>query len=282
MSEPVSYVIATYNDAPEHLRQAVTSALRQTHRYIEVVVVDDGSETPVTTDLFDGDARVTVVRQDNAGPSSARNAGLARAHGEIIIFLDGDDWVDDTHAEEAVSALRDPGVTVAVPAVSAFGTAEWSRRLAQDLVGPDIAFENQIPIGSACRRAEAEAVHGFDEELRVGLEDHEFWLRLLLTTGGRAVVLPTAVLHYRMRPGQRSERQFTPEASAATREALLRNLDPSHLLELSRGLWNAAERQKALRHEVVSDRLYLRPHYARLHGRVSRVIAATLRPRRSR
>ncbi|MCV7468370.1 glycosyltransferase family 2 protein [Micrococcus luteus] len=269
MSELVSYVIPTYNDSPDHLRQAVSSALNQTHPSVEVIVVDDGSAVPVSSTLVRSDDRLRVIRQQNAGPAAARNAGLAAAGGHVIVFLDGDDWVDAMHATESVLALHEPGVAVAVPAVAAFGTADWSYRSATGLRGPDIAFENQVPIGSACRRQDAELVGGFDEGLHGGLEDHEFWLRLLLSTSGQTATLPTATLHYRIRPGQRSERQYTPEVTAATREAVLRNLDTAHLPELCRGLWKAAEREKALRHQVVLDRLYLRPHYARLRAGVS-------------
>lgn len=279
MSELVSYVIPTYNDSPDHLRQAVTSVLNQTHPQVEVIVVDDGSAVPVSSGLFGDDDRVRVIRQRNAGPAAARNAGLTAARGDLVSFLDGDDWVDAIHAEEAVTVLHEAAVAVAVPCVGAFGTADWSYRPSTGLRGPDIAFENQVPMGSVCRREDVEAVGGFDADLRRGLEDHEFWLRLLLSTSGQTATLPTATIHYRIRPGQRSERQYTPEVTAATREAVLRNLDTAHLPELCRGLWKAAEREKALRHEVVLDRLYLRPHAARLRARLSRLARVTRRSR---
>ena len=169
MSELVSYVIPTYNDSPDHLRQAVNSVLHQTHPQVEVIVVDDGSAVPVPSGLSGDDDRVRVIRQRNAGPAAARNAGLAAASGDLVSFLDGDDWVDATHAEEAVTVLREAAVAVAVPCVSAFGTADWSYRPSTGLRGPDIAFENQVPMGSVCRREDVEAVGGFDADLRGGL-----------------------------------------------------------------------------------------------------------------
>ena len=91
--------------------------------------------------------------------------------------------------------------------------------------------------------------------------------------------MQTTKLHYRIRSGQRSERQYTPAVTEATREALLRTLDTVYLPELCRGLWKAAEREKALRHEVVLDRLYLRPHAARLRARLSGLSRVTRRSR---
>ncbi|MGJ5609143.1 glycosyltransferase family 2 protein, partial [Micrococcus luteus] len=85
MSELVSYVIPTYNDSPDHLRQAVSSALNQTHPSVEVIVVDDGSAVPVSSALIRSDDRLRVIRQQNAGPAAARNAGLAAAGGHVIV-----------------------------------------------------------------------------------------------------------------------------------------------------------------------------------------------------
>lgn len=277
----MSYVIPTYNDRLEHLREAVASALTQTHSATEVIVVDDGSSPPVEGREWQTEPRVRVIRQANAGPAAARNAGAAVATGRLIAFLDADDWVDPTHAQEALALLTAPDVTVAVPAVAAFGGASWHFQPQGDLRAADLAFENQIPIGSICRREDFLGVDGFDPELRTGLEDHEFWLRLLLVTGGRAVSMPSSTLHYRIRPGQRSEGQFTAEATDATREALLRNVPAECLRELARGLWKAAEREKALRHQVVLDRLYLRPHYARWRAHAKTALQRLTRGDRS-
>lgn len=89
----VSIIVPTYNRA-RLLPLAVESALRQTYRALEVVVVDDGSvdETPAVVEaLYRGDARVRYYRQVNRGVSAARNRALAEARGSFIAFLDSDD-----------------------------------------------------------------------------------------------------------------------------------------------------------------------------------------------
>jgi glycosyltransferase involved in cell wall biosynthesis len=94
MSKPcVSVLIDTYNHE-RFIEQAITSVLEQdiSMSEAEIVVVDDGStdRTPDLARKFE--PRVRLVRKPNGGQASAFNAGLADCHGEIVAFLDGDDW----------------------------------------------------------------------------------------------------------------------------------------------------------------------------------------------
>jgi hypothetical protein len=87
----ISVIIPAYNAAAT-LSRAIDSVLAQTWPAHEVIVVDDGS-TDATAEVVKSYAgRVRYVGQDNAGPSAARNQGVAMASGEWIAFLDADDW----------------------------------------------------------------------------------------------------------------------------------------------------------------------------------------------
>src|SRR5262249_52485637 len=94
MTNPlVSVIVPTYNRA-YCLERTLTSALSQTYRNLEIVVVDDGS-TDSTKELVATvarrDVRVRYVRQANKGVSAARNAGFARCTGDFVALLDSDD-----------------------------------------------------------------------------------------------------------------------------------------------------------------------------------------------
>lgn len=86
----VSVIIPTYNRA-NLIAGAIDSVLGQTLPNVEIVVVDDGSTDDTDERLGRFGDRIRVIRQDNAGVSSARNAGIRAARGQWIAFLDSDD-----------------------------------------------------------------------------------------------------------------------------------------------------------------------------------------------
>ena len=100
----VSIIIDNYN-YERFLASAVDSALRQTHPDVEVIVVDDGSRDDSLLLLQQYGAAITLIAKDNGGPGSAYNAGFERASGELVIFLDADDWLHPTAAPSAGGGL---------------------------------------------------------------------------------------------------------------------------------------------------------------------------------
>lgn len=89
----VAIVVPVYN-VVDYLPATVESALNQTFRNIQVILVDDGSDDgsgELCDEYAKRDRRVVVIHQDNAGLSAARNAGLKRVDAEFVTFLDGDD-----------------------------------------------------------------------------------------------------------------------------------------------------------------------------------------------
>lgn len=101
----VSVTIPTFNRA-HLLGSAIDSVLRQTYRNLEIIVIDDGS-TDGTDQLVAryGD-KVRYFKQPNGGLGAARNAGLDRATGDCIAFLDSDDYWFDFKVELEVALLR--------------------------------------------------------------------------------------------------------------------------------------------------------------------------------
>lgn len=108
MKPMVSVIVPVYN-AEQTLRRCVTSILEQQFTDLELLLVDDGS-TDASGELCDEfaarDARVTVLHQENAGVSAARNHALEQAKGTYLQFLDSDDWITPDATRSLVRAAE--------------------------------------------------------------------------------------------------------------------------------------------------------------------------------
>jgi len=111
--EAVSVVIPCYN-AARFLRETLASALNQTCRPLEIIVVDDGSTDDSAAIAESFGPPVRVIRQANQGESVARNVGIAAARGDYLQFLDADDLLDREAIRRKAEALRDVPGGVAV------------------------------------------------------------------------------------------------------------------------------------------------------------------------
>jgi glycosyltransferase involved in cell wall biosynthesis len=105
MTNLVSIIITNHNYG-EYLAEAVESALAQSVRDKEIIVVDDGStdHSPEVIARYAGS--ITPIFKENGGHCSAANAGFAASRGDIVIFLDADDRLDDTAAHTLAAPLR--------------------------------------------------------------------------------------------------------------------------------------------------------------------------------
>ena len=94
----VSVIMPCYN-GEEYISHAVESVVQQTYRNWELIIVDDGStdRSPVIAEEWtQKDSRITLIRKENGGSASARNAGIRKASGNYLSFIDSDDlWHKD-------------------------------------------------------------------------------------------------------------------------------------------------------------------------------------------
>lgn len=189
----VSAIIPTYNRA-RLVCEAIESVLCQTYSHIEIIVVDDGSTDNTPDELKHFGNRIRIITQRNAGPSSARNRGIAASHGELIAFLDSDDLWLPTKLERQVQLLQRSGE--AVPCclcnimmhwtgkkVSSFEISRMRPVLEEGLwLNPAEVLATRFLLfnqGAVIRRSTLDAIGGYDPRLRL-LEDYELALRLAL------------------------------------------------------------------------------------------------------
>lgn len=181
----VSVVMAAYNPG-RYLPLAVESALAQTIRDVELLVIDDGStdDTPRIIRHYLGDPRVRYERQANAGQCATKNNGIALARGEFIAFLDADDtWRPDKLERqlELFEGMPDVGVGYGyLERIDDSGRpVPWQPvppRRGQ--VTEQLLLRNFVPFSASIVRTKLLRRHGgFDPELDMGI-DYDLWLRL--------------------------------------------------------------------------------------------------------
>ena len=103
----ISVIVPTYNVLP-YLDRSMTSLLGQTHRDLDILLIDDGATDGCAArcDAYARqDPRVRVVHQPNGGLSAARNTGLDHAVGDFVAFLDPDDYADPHMLERLLTTL---------------------------------------------------------------------------------------------------------------------------------------------------------------------------------
>lgn len=201
----IAIVTPAFNIA-SFLAATIRSVLAQTHPDWRMIVVDDGS-TDATAAVARGfqDPRLRVVSQPNQGVSAARNAGLALADAEAVLFLDGDDQLTPDALARLAGVLREhPRANAAVGAHARMAmdgsVASPVPPARGDLLGPLLIRNRFINGGHVLiRRAALHAAGPFRTDLAFG-EDWEFWVRLALTGTFVADPNPEPVLHALDRP----------------------------------------------------------------------------------
>lgn len=187
-----SVIIPLYNKGP-YLSKALTSVIAQTFREFELIVVDDGS----TDDSFlvaqsvlqDADVKHQLIRQENAGVSTARNNGVMAASGDYICFLDADDWWAPSFLERMdwlIHEYPDAGIygtnyyvvkngrqRICVTTAQT-GYINYCRTYAEKLQMPLWTGAVSIP------RPVFRETGGFKPHLKLG-EDFDLWIRIALS-----------------------------------------------------------------------------------------------------
>ncbi len=179
----VSVVIPAYNRA-WILTEAVDSVLAQDFRDFELIVVDDGSSDNTPEILASYGSSVRVLKQPNRGVSAARNRGIAAARGQLVAFLDSDDFWLPAKLRQQVDFFQ------AHPETMICQTQElWIRNglrvnpKRRHLKFSGLIFERSLslclvsPSAVMIRKCLFEAVGVFDEQLPA-CEDYDLWLRI--------------------------------------------------------------------------------------------------------
>ena len=254
MSGPAVSVVVNNHDYERFVGEAIESALAQTHRATEVVVVDDGSTDGSRAVIARYGDRVRAVLKENGGQASALAAGLEASGGEVVCFLDADDTLDPTTLARACAALAGPGaVCVHWPLVEVEdGRPTGQLRPRHELPagdlrdrllaeGPD-ACVHPPTSGSAWRRGFLERVFpvpGLEAELGIGSASADAYLAALAPLYGRVARLGEPGGTYRVHRG--SDYTAVPFAERLRRDLATYRQRCAAVAEHARGLGLAVD-----------------------------------------
>ena len=197
MTPRVSVLMPCFNQGA-FIHEAIESVLAQTVLDAEIVVVDDGSTDADTVARLDAlqTPRTTVLRTPNRGLPAARNLAAKHARGDVFCALDADDRLAPVWFERALTILDGrPELAVVSHWLQAFGDESWTWTPGSCEL-PALLARNTVNGAALVRRAAFEAVGGYDETMRDGCEDWDFWLRLV-ERGFQGAIVPEVMFHYR-------------------------------------------------------------------------------------
>ena len=219
----VTAVIPCYNHG-EFVDRAVSSVLAQDVDDVVIYIVDDGSTDPETIAILDDypASKATVLRKKNGHLSSARNHGIERASGDYILLLDADDYFAPTFLKQAIAILdADETAGAATCLTQNFGLR--TDRPTVKTGGELKDFLTSNPCNASClfRKQCWVEVGGFDETMKEGYEDWNFWIAVT-RKGWLVRSIPEHLFHYFV------ARQSMVVESDKKRPDLLRRLVKNH------------------------------------------------------
>jgi len=218
----VSIVIPCFNHW-QYLQDAVDSALAQTYTDLEIIVVDDGSSQPPEHSLLEflKEKNIALLQTQKGGPSSARNHGIDRATGQLILPLDADDKIAPTYVEEALKIFQeqsDAGIVYCDAQYFGKRNEKWEL---PPYNFPDILLDNFIFSAAFFRKDDWKNVGGYNLNMTYGWEDHDFWLSIIELK--RTVVrIPETLFYYRQENDSRTSR-FDAQQKLEMFEQLFKN-----------------------------------------------------------
>ena len=207
-TKPDVSVITPYYNTEVLFVETFISIQAQSLQNWEWLIVDDGSSDQDAVERLAAtaakDPRIRVVRQANAGPAAARNTAFRNSNGRYICLLDSDDMIEPTYLEKCVFFLEsNPQFAFCNTYSVVFGDQEYLWTTGFERGNAHLQSNSGPPI-SVIRRAAYSGCGGFDESIRFGHEDWDFWLAMA-KAGHWGYTIPEFLQWYRKRGNGRFE-----------------------------------------------------------------------------
>ena len=181
MEQPLINVIVPVYKVEPYLDKCISSIVNQTYKNLEIILVDDGSpdSCPAMCDAWaEKDSRIRVIHKTNGGLSDARNAGMTVATGELMAFVDSDDWIAPDMYEYLYQRLTEDNSDIAA-------------------CGVQMVWENKTPSRMLTR--DGNCVLNQEEAMRAIIEEswlkQPVWYKLYKTALVRDILFPKGKCH---------------------------------------------------------------------------------------
>lgn len=216
IAKDVEAVVTSFNQGSMIL-EAVNSLCCQTTPPARIIIVDDGSTDENSINILNNiksdsgiSVPVIVLQQQNSGVSAARNAGIRRTQATMVLVLDGDDRLEPSYIEQVSHILRkNPSMVAASSWMRTFGVLDAT---VSPCGGNIVAFlaRNCCPATHILRREVWEHCGGYDESMRSGFEDWDFFLSMLETMPDTCIgIVERPLIDYRTAPASSNVKSMT-------------------------------------------------------------------------
>jgi glycosyltransferase involved in cell wall biosynthesis len=227
---PVLTIVTPFYNSGAVFHETAQSIFNQSLQEWEWLIINDGSTNLPSIHILDEyrnrDARIRVIdHSENRGLSVARNTGFSHARSEFVLLLDSDDLLEPTAAEKWWWFLEThPQYSFIASYHVAFGGLNylWTGGFHDGAMN---AERNRVSMMCVVRKSVHKAVGGFDETIRGGLEDWEFWMRCA-AHGYWGATVPEYLAWYRLREDHSDRWENLQETRLTEFRSLLQNKYP--------------------------------------------------------
>ena len=198
----VSVVVPCYNPPLSLFQQTVQSIQRSSFQNFALVVVNDGSTDRDFLQALDelrlAEPQMVVIDQENRGLPAARNVGVSHSHAPYFLQIDADDLIEPTFMEKCLWALESYSQFSFCNSFRTGFEAKtylWNRGFGKREI---FLAQNQVAPTALVRRTAHLEIGGYDEDIRKGLEDWDYWLKMA-ASGFWGITIPEYLIWYRHR-----------------------------------------------------------------------------------
>lgn len=178
--EIVSVIIPCYNQGC-YIDECLESVINQTYKYIEIIIVDDGSTDKATIKKLKEikNNNVKIIHIENSGVSNARNVGIQNSLGKYILPLDADDKIHSTYIEKSVDILKQNKSIDIVYCITQFFGEKNGLFVLNDFTVKEMLIHNLVICTAMFRKDDFYLAKGYNKNMILGYEDWDFWLSMV-------------------------------------------------------------------------------------------------------